>query len=862
MIKIKKIICVILTISLVVLVFAFGVQGVSSVIASNDRVDAQSYINASYWTDSVDSYLYEQDGSYIAVAPVTVNGTDKVAIETYSSSYSLQSVQYVAFELTLWGGVYIGEDYNYIVFGQENYSESNSVEVIRVVKYTKDWTRVSSASLYGANTYEPFIGGRVSCAEYDGTLYIHTSHKMYAISGTNHQASMLIAVDTSSMEVTGGMWTIENNSYGYVSHTFNQFVLIDDGQVITLDQGDQYPRALIICRFDDGWPSGEWTTTCDYALAYEISGTGGNNNTGVSVGGFEASSSYYIIAGTSVDYTTSDTLRNVFVNITSKEDFESGSTIWITGYTTDKDVSNVRLVKISTDTFCLLWTEGEDCDTLRYVYINGSGSLLTSIYSASGQLSDCQPIVSDDDIIWYVSDGSAVTFYSVSANYKTADGSVTVETTTAETTTAETTTAETTTAETTTAETTTAETTTVTQSDDETTTENNTEVYDSSVDDYMLGDVIINSKIELSDAREILRMVLELDEGTELQEILADVDGSGELTLRDARAVLCYALGLQTSFDGQTVFDARIAEYLGTGDTTEESTTATEESTTAAEESTTATEEDTTTAEETTTDAEDTTAAEETTTDAEDTTESTETTTDAEDTTAAEETTTSEEVINDIDETTTQSEEDTTVGKTFIYDADAYESLPEAIQQYLLGTFTMTGVLQDGNEAYQSTFSMSSGEDFYLSMTVSAKEQNAIMLLDGTGYWLNVVSQAYYTAPSTLIWSYNWVESITLNSYYDKLSAVLNTDISEYTLTSVSVSGVVCDGYVFTVSDGSVMFCMNEDELVAIVYYDSDGNRDLMFTVSEFTDEADESLFDLSGWSKYYEMIMFFWTFV
>ena len=39
---------------------------------------------------------------------------------------------------------------------QSNAAESDSAEVIRVVKYDKDWNRLGAASLKGANTTIPF----------------------------------------------------------------------------------------------------------------------------------------------------------------------------------------------------------------------------------------------------------------------------------------------------------------------------------------------------------------------------------------------------------------------------------------------------------------------------------------------------------------------------------------------------------------------------------------------------------------------------------------------------------------------------------------------------------------------------------
>ena len=51
----------------------------------------------------------------------------------------------------LWGGFFAGEKYNFFIFGQENPSQNNDTEVIRVVKYSKDWKRLGQTSLRGAS---------------------------------------------------------------------------------------------------------------------------------------------------------------------------------------------------------------------------------------------------------------------------------------------------------------------------------------------------------------------------------------------------------------------------------------------------------------------------------------------------------------------------------------------------------------------------------------------------------------------------------------------------------------------------------------------------------------------------------------
>jgi hypothetical protein len=90
---------------------------------------------------------------------------ERVVVEAYSADFQFISGFSAELELPLFGGFYSGETHNFLVFGQENDAEDDSVEVYRVVCYTKDWQRVGSDSLYGANTTIPFRAGSLRFAE-------------------------------------------------------------------------------------------------------------------------------------------------------------------------------------------------------------------------------------------------------------------------------------------------------------------------------------------------------------------------------------------------------------------------------------------------------------------------------------------------------------------------------------------------------------------------------------------------------------------------------------------------------------------------------------------------------------------------
>ena len=59
----------------------------------------------------------------------------KIGIEYYDDNFMIQSKKSLDMELELWGGFYAGSDAYYLVEGQKNTAESDTAEVIRVIKY-------------------------------------------------------------------------------------------------------------------------------------------------------------------------------------------------------------------------------------------------------------------------------------------------------------------------------------------------------------------------------------------------------------------------------------------------------------------------------------------------------------------------------------------------------------------------------------------------------------------------------------------------------------------------------------------------------------------------------------------------------
>lgn len=362
----------------------------------------------------VNSYFVEnKDQSLTRVEYIPDIG---VQIENYSRNYELLSTHVLAAELPYFGGFYAGKGGNFLVFGQKNESESDSREVMRIVKYSKDWQRQGQVSVKGANTYIPFDGGSLRMAETDdGRLYIHTCHEMYADkNGVHHQANMTYVLKEASMEIQQSYYDIMNIAQaGYVSHSFNQFVQTDGKYAFRVDHGDGYPtRAVTLTRCD---VNGKITDVA-YTLPLPIK-TNGNNDTGVSVGGLELSEGQCLIAGNSVDQTKQATsgARNVFLTVTKKS-LTSTRTIWLTNYASNSSITarTPHIVKLNEEQFLILWEEYNSTTkavSLKMVTVDGEGNLASEIVDTKLRLSDCKPIMTSDGLVkWYVTENGTISF--------------------------------------------------------------------------------------------------------------------------------------------------------------------------------------------------------------------------------------------------------------------------------------------------------------------------------------------------------------------------------------------------------------------------------------------------------------------
>jgi len=372
-------------------------------ITSSSDIFVPNVLSKTPWNTSEVNNTYIQSNDDGTISRIVYNGdTSSVVVEYYSPNFELISTKNIEMELPVWGAFYSGSEYNFCVFGQNNPNESDDVEVVRIVKYSKDWQRLDSASFYGCNTETPFRAGRPRLTEHDGKLYLHTSHRMYKSSdGYNHQANMDFYINIQDMSLFYQNYNVSNIDYsGYMSHSFDQYILADASNLYSVDLGDAYPRSVsIVKRNLDGSIVGNKSVL-------DIYGTIGDNATGVSLGGFELSADSCLTLGSATvqdGSASSNYQRNIFLSVTSK-DLSSNNFIWLTNFTEDSMVSIPKLVKVDDNTFIAMWNEvtQDGSDAMHVMKLDAQGNILEDVYM-DAVASDCDPIIVGNQIVWYYS---------------------------------------------------------------------------------------------------------------------------------------------------------------------------------------------------------------------------------------------------------------------------------------------------------------------------------------------------------------------------------------------------------------------------------------------------------------------------
>ena len=419
----KRILSVLLTVCLLftgaVILTPTAAEAASAVLptaSENLNVGAKSYSSLTATSDGYMRVYY--DGS-------------KVGIEYYDSSFNIKSKKSVSMELSRWGGFYAGSDAYYLVEGQNNTAENTSAEVIRVIKYDKNWNRLGAASVKGDSAFAhqiryPFDSFSCEMDEYNGKLYVVTAHEGYVDSDYNqgHTGFLMLEIDEKTMTgkiVDADLW-----------HSFAQYIEHDGSDLYILEQseGSRYVKlskgsasnpkrstSIPVFRYG-GVQTSAWSIPC-YAT---VDGMALSSNNVLGLNTSIDQSKYSSASSTALPY-------NIYLTVTPKSNFtESATTVkQLTSYTGKTSFSGAKITKINDNRFMISWEVFGSRGTastddalsgfvLHYMFVDGNGNKLGSEYTAKAPISDCQPIVKGSKVVYCASSDNMVNFYTIDSS--------------------------------------------------------------------------------------------------------------------------------------------------------------------------------------------------------------------------------------------------------------------------------------------------------------------------------------------------------------------------------------------------------------------------------------------------------------
>lgn len=346
-----------------------------------------------------------EDGTYMRVHEKFID--KKIIVEYYDKKFKLTGTRNIKYQLDRYCGFYSDGKYNYMIFAQNNPNKDNNKVVCLVVKYSKNWKILGKCAIKNTNVTKYMNYTGTSMLADSGKLYIRSAREMY----NGHQANITYIIRISDMKLLEKYDQIEHNKYGYVSHSFAQFLAKDGHNIITADHGDAFPRGVVI----------QDSALEKKKLVFKCVGKTGENNTGLCLGGLGVSGQSYITVGSSMDQNISNikdeeftdhcirSVKNVFVSVWDKNT-DKARTTFLTDYKSCDELHDPYIVEINRNRFVVMW---EHNNRVYYVEIDGAGKRVTPIKNVKAHM-NVKPVINDGKIVWLSYDKYAnITFYTL-----------------------------------------------------------------------------------------------------------------------------------------------------------------------------------------------------------------------------------------------------------------------------------------------------------------------------------------------------------------------------------------------------------------------------------------------------------------
>ncbi len=403
-----------------------------------------STLSTARWSHLMFAYQFQtSDTTFVTVNYSIKDKNMVVCFDTYDiKTCKLLSTKTVPMELSVWAGAHYDGSHYYLAFSNsDNPSQDTNKEMLRVVKYDKNFRRVGAVNCGDGWATDMCHSGSLRMDSYGTDLMVYTCRERY----DGHQSNILFWIDTSDMEL------LNYNGTGpfpgvHVSHSFNQYVrFADDGVLYLSDHGDGYPRG-IAAQAHDLTEDLPFHVSGHLSPMYVVPGEIGANCTGITYGGFELSNTAgnMLAAINTIDHSKVSSYTSFTMNGLGRDErnavllvapmdgsYERGGAkqVTFTNYIgTGNLASTPYLVKINDDRFMFMWeafqyTSYSAAKSLgvRYVYVDGNGRALSSIEKLPDARLSCsnEPKLIGDEVIWFLNSDTEVTrtFYRIDINH-------------------------------------------------------------------------------------------------------------------------------------------------------------------------------------------------------------------------------------------------------------------------------------------------------------------------------------------------------------------------------------------------------------------------------------------------------------
>lgn len=384
-----------------------GVDGKLIETSASSELTTATNMMTDIYGSVASSYFYKGYKKYYMV----FHESNKLYIDIYNTSMKKLSSKTIDDELSLFGGFYSGEQYNFIVYGK-SYSTDDK-ETYRIVKYDKNFNKIASLSIDGDKTYtsKPFDSGTSSFSERDNTLIIYTSRLRL----DGHQSNITLRINEEDMTISDEYYGAASSPTNHCSHAMREIVKVDnDGSEIYATLSDRYPccGVSVIKLNQNGYMGTPGISNVIYTEVEhpEYDPYSMINETNAEVGGLVITDTSYIVTGVYYD--------NVFVGAVNKSTGEIINEM-LTNYNKYSEygmAQESKLVQIDKNTSVLLWQSIVDgIPSVYYVKVSKNGEIQGKIKTAfNALLSDCQPIYDEGTIRWYTIVNGENTLYTIS----------------------------------------------------------------------------------------------------------------------------------------------------------------------------------------------------------------------------------------------------------------------------------------------------------------------------------------------------------------------------------------------------------------------------------------------------------------